>query len=225
MKVIVFDSSSLISLAMSCLLEEFKELRKVFKGKFIITDEVKYEVIDRPLKIKRFQLEAMKLQQLYLEKILESPSALKINSKEIASSSNEILEKANSTFIGKNKEIHLIDSGEASCLAISKILEKKKIENVLAIDERTMRNLVENPEKLSNFLQKKFHTKIVSKTENFKFFKNFKIIRSAELAYVAWKKGLIKLKNPDVLDALLYSVKFKGCSISGEEIKEIRRMK
>jgi len=42
--------------------------------------------------------------------------------------------------------------------------------------------------------------------------------------YVAYKKGLIKLKGELVLDALLYALKFKGCSISGEEIRQIKRI-
>ena len=61
--------------------------------------------------------------------------------------------------------------------------------------------------------------------ENLKFFKGFGIIRSAELVYVAYKKGLIKLKDGNVLNALLYAVKFKGAAISGDEIREIERMR
>jgi len=34
----------------------------------------------------------------------------------------------------------------------------------------------------------------------------------------------MKLKNKNVLDALLYAVKFKGAAISSEEIREIGRI-
>ena len=64
MKAIIFDASTLISFAMNGLLREIVGLKKIFKGKFIITKEVKSEVIDRPIKIKRFELEALKIQQL-----------------------------------------------------------------------------------------------------------------------------------------------------------------
>ena len=42
--------------------------------------------------------------------------------------------------------------------------------------------------------------------------------------YVAYKKGLIKIQDPQLLDALLYAMKFKGAAISGDEIKEILRI-
>ena len=127
-------------------------------------------------------------------------------------------------FEAKGKYLHLIDLGEASCLALSRILDEKGIKNVVAIDERTTRMLGEKPENLENLLRRKLHTKVKFMKENFKFFEGFKFIRSAELIYVAYKKGIIKLKN-NVLEALLYATKFKGCAISGDEIKEIVRMK
>ena len=59
----------------------------------------------------------------------------------------------------------------------------------------------------------------------FERYKKFKVIRSTELIYVAYKKGLVKLKGKLVLDALLWALKFKGCSISGDEIREIKKIK
>ncbi len=223
-KIIIFDASTLISLAMNGLLPELKELRKIFKGKFIITKEVKREIIDKPLTIKRFELEALKLKQLLDEKVLEMPLSVRIDDKEISKKINEILDTANNIFIGNEKNIKLIDFGEASCLALSRVLDKKNIKNVIAVDERTTRMLGEKPENLQRLLQKKLHTKIDYKKENFKFFEGFKFIRSSELVYVAYKKGLVKLKDSRVLDALLYAVKFKGCAISGDEIREIKRI-
>lgn len=225
MKIIIFDASTLISLAMNGLFEEFRALRKVFKGRFIITKEVKHEAIDRPLTIKRFELEALRLKKLVDDKILELPATLGIKDEEIAKKGEEIINIANDTFYSHNKEIKILDMGEVSCLALSSILNKKAMKNVLAVDERTMRMLVEKPENLDELLQRKLHTKIKSKKANFKLFKEFKVIRSAELVYVAYKRGIIKLKGEVVLDALLYAVKFKGCSISGDEIEEIKRMR
>ncbi len=85
--------------------------------------------------------------------------------------------------------------------------------------------MIEDPEDMRKFLEKKLHTKIVPKKTNYDFFKQFKIIRSAELIYIAHKKGLVRLKNKNVLDALLYALKFKGCSISHEEISEMKKLK
>jgi len=229
-KAIIFDSSTLISLAMSALLPELKELKKIFKGKFIITNGVKKEIIDKPITIKRFELEALKLKQLLDQKVLEMPSSLGINDEEILKKANEILSTANNIFVGQvqgeksQKTIRIIDLGEASCLALSRILAEKGVKNVIAIDERTTRMLGERPENLQKLLERKLRSKISLKKENFEFFKGFRFIRSAELVYVAYKKGLVRLKNHVVLDALLYGVKFKGCAISGDEIREIKRI-
>jgi hypothetical protein len=223
-KIIIFDASTLITLAMNGMFDEVRGLKKIFRGKFIITKEVKKEIIDKPITINRFKLEALKLKQLVDENILEMPLVIGINDEEISKKTTEILDVANNTFQGNNKSIHLIDLGEASCLALSKILNKKGIKSVIAMDERTTRMLGENPESLKKFLQKKLHAKISVKRENLELFKEFKVLRSSELVYIAYKKGLIKLKNGFILDALLYAVKFKGCSISEDEIREIKKL-
>lgn len=224
MKALIFDSSTLISLAMNGLFEELKRLKKTFDGKFLITIEVKKEIIDRPLTIKRFELEALKIKQLLDEGILEMPFSIGIKDAEITKKTEEILNISNRTFIGKGEEIKILDLGETSCLALSRILDEKGISNVIAVDERTMRMLVEKPENLARLLNKKLHTKINANNENFKFFKGFKFIRSAELVYIAYKKGLVDIKDDIALDALLYAVKYKGCSISNEEIEEIEKL-
>lgn len=223
-KVIIFDSGTLISLSMACLLETLRKLKSIFKGKFIIPNEVKREIVDKPLNIKRFELEALRIKQLLIEKVLETPSALGIDEKELAKKVKEFNELANTTFKGRGKDVHIIDSGEASCLALSKMLTQKGIKNVIAVDERTTRVLGENPTNLKKLLQKKLHTDIKYKKENFKYFKGIQFIRSPELVYVAYKKNLFKLKDSRLLDSLLYAVKFKGAAISGSEIDEIKRL-
>ena len=224
-KAIIFDASTLIGFSMNGLLYILKELKKNFKdGHFIITKEVKFEVINKPLKIKRFKLEAMKISKLLDEKILETPDVFGINEELISKKSQELTSIANSMYQQHKGYIHLIDLGEASCLALSKILNEKKIENVLSIDERTMRMLCEKPENLKKLLQKKLHTSIKYDKSKAKYFVGFKIIRSVELAYIAYKKGLTMLKGKQALDALLFALKFKGCSVSYDEIEEIKRL-
>ena len=224
MKAIIFDSSTLINFALNGLLTEFRELRKLFDGKFLITKEIVGEIIDKPLKIKRFELEALKLKELVMDKVLEMPSSLNIDENKISKMTTEIMNFANNTFFGKQNAIHLIDIGESSCLALSKLLDEKGIKNVLSVDERTTRLLAEKPENLLNLLQKRLHTDIDIKKENLKSFSSFKFIRSTELIYIAYKKGIVKLRNHDVLDALLYALKLNGCSISDEEISEMKRL-
>ena len=224
MKVIIFDASTLITFAMNGLFDEFVALKKIFDGKFIITKEVKYEAIDRPSTIRRFELESLKIRKLFEDGVLEMPSSLKINDGEVTRLAMKILETANKSYSEHGKNIHLLDTGECSCLALSRILSEKDITNVIAVDERTTRMLIEKPENLEKLLEVKLHTNIKLNRENFKLFNGFKVIRSSELVYIAYKKGLVNLKKGAVLEALLYAVKFKGCSISEEEIKEIQRL-
>ena len=224
MKVLIFDSGALISIAMAGLIPELKELKKIFKGKFIITREVKSEIIDRPLTIKRFELEAMMLQELIDSGILEMPSSLNVSDAEIMEKTEQIMNIANNTFTGKERNIHLIDLGESSCLALSRILTEKKIENIVVVDERTTRLLGEKPENLKKYMESKLHFSLNENRANYKFFSGFRFIRSTELMYVAYKKGIIKIKNKNLLDALLYALKFKGTAISDDEINEIKRI-
>ena len=117
MKVLIFDSSSLISLAMNGLYDELVSLKKIFNGKFIIPKEVKAETIDKPLTIKKFELEALKLKELYDNKILESPSSINIDETEISIKAIEFMDKANSTFHERNTNIRIMDLGESACIA------------------------------------------------------------------------------------------------------------
>lgn len=223
-KAIIFDSGVLISFSMNGITDMIRNLKSVFDGKFLITSEIKKEVIDTPLKIRRFKLEALKIKSLLDEGVIEMPSSIGLTDSEITKRTREIMDIANSLFKGDEKDIHLIDLGEASCLAVGEMLDEKKIKNVIAVDERTTRVLVENPENLRKFLEKKLHVKISIRKENLKLLKKFRIIRSPELIYIAYKKGLVKLKDSSALEALLYAVKYKGSSISGNEIEEIKKI-
>lgn len=209
---------------MNGLLEELKKLKNIFNGEFIIPNEVKREIIDHPLKIKRFELEAMKIKSLLDENYISLPKKLGIKDSDITKLMIKYKDIANSMFLGNGKKIELIHDGEAACLALSCLLNEKKVQNILAMDERTTRMLVEKPENLKKLLEKRTHARIKLKESNFKYFKDFKIIRSTELIYLAYKKSLIRWKNKDVLDALLYALKFKGCAISYEEIEQIKKM-
>jgi hypothetical protein len=206
---------------MNGLTDELRNLKKVFDGHFIIPNSVKEEVIDNPLKINRFKLEALVTNSLLEDKTLELPSVLGISDKDILKKSEELMNFANSCFMGGNRTIHILDLGETSCAALSKILTEKGIKNLVAVDERTLRILCEKPENLKKLLEKKLHTRIELKKEKIKDFTGIKIVRSSELIYFANKKDLTKLKGKKALEAFLYALKSKGCSISYEEIDEV----
>lgn len=225
-KAIIFDSGTIINFAINGLLTEFRELKKIFNGKFLITEEVKSEIIDKPLTIKRFMLEALQIKSLLDDKIIELPSSVGVDKELISKMTNDIRNLANNTFYSEGNAIQIVASGESSCIALSQILSNNKIKNVISVDERTIRILFEKPENIESILEKKIHKGIYSKQENFKKFKGYTFIRSSELIYVAYKKGIVKLKNHNtqILDALLWALKFNGCSISEEEIAEIEKL-
>lgn len=224
MKVLIFDSGTLINFSMNGLLYILEELKKSFKGKFIITQNVRHEVLDKPLKINRFKLEALRVKSLIDSKVIEFPNSLKISEEEIQKKTKELMNTANHSVQAEGKYINIVSDAEISCLALSQILSARKIENIIAIDERTTRILSEKPENLEKLMTKKLHKKAKVEKQKLERFKGFKFIRSSELAYVACKKGLLKIKGPQALEAALYATRFKGSSISFEEIEEMKRL-
>ncbi len=225
-KAIIFDAGALITISMNGLDKELIRLKGIFDGVFLITQQVKKEVIDKPLTIKNFELEALRTKKLLDDKVIELADDYGLDNKSIENKSNEIMNIANSFFMSPKEPVRLLHLGEASCLALSEMLNKEKIKNVIVIDERTTRMLIEKPENLRELLIRKLHTNISLVKQNFEYFKNFQVIRSAELIYVAWRKGLVELKDGIfILDALLYAIKSKGCAISSDEIEEIKKLK
>lgn len=220
-KYIIFDSGPLINFSMNGLLPLLRKLKQHFKGEFLITKEVKREIIERPLQIKRFQLGALRLHELFKDKIIKHADITPAQVNELRKKRNEIMNITNSTFRTKKKDLHIIDKGESAALALAIVLNKPC---VLAIDERTARMLCENPENLRKILEKKLHTKVQANRQNYDLFKNFKVIRSTELVYIAHKKKLIELKDSKAYEAMLYGVKFKGCSISENEVQQMKRL-
>lgn len=222
-KALIFDAGSLITLSMTGLLDIIYGLKKEFNGKFLIPEIVESEMITRPKLIKKYKLGALRLQKLLDDKVIECADCLGIDSQEIKKRTDQYLDKANNLFFKGNHSIHLIDKGEAACLALSSILTEKNIENIIVIDEKTTRMLGEKPENLRQLMEKKLHTKIISKPVPPEF-KNFSFIRSSELVYIAYKKGLFKNAGKEMLDALLWAVKFKGCSINNDEISALENL-
>lgn len=219
-KFLIFDAGPLISLTMNGLLDILEKLKENFEGEFIITPDVKREVIDKPLKIKKYELEGIKINNLLERGILKLSSEFIPNNR-LEKETYRIMKIANTSF-RTYENINLIQRGEASCLAFSSLCNAR---NVIVVDERTVRLLSESPENLKKIMEKKLHASIRMNQKAVNQFKNFKFIRSAELLYIAYIKNLFKLKkDKTLLDALLYSVKFAGTSISSDEINEMKQL-
>lgn len=223
MKYLIFDAGPIISLTMNGMLPILKKLKKIFNGEFILTPAVKKEVVDRPMKIKKFKLEAIQVRNIIEQGVFKISTDI-ISQQKLEKEMNRILKIANSilrTTHGK-KKIKIIQEGEASCLAFSNLCEA---ENVIVIDERTTRMLTEIPAEFEKIMENKLHISLDAEPNLLKQLKNFKFIRSSELLFIAYKKNLIEIeKTQDLLDALLYGTKFKGCAISSNEIEEMKKL-
>lgn len=223
-KYLIFDSGSIINMTEHCMVSVFRDLNKVFQGEFLITDGVKYEIIDHPLKIKRFQWGAIRIQSLLDEEIVKLAEDEEIaTSSEISKKTAEVLNLANTALLVDGKPVHLIERGEAEALALSVILTEKGIENAVVVDERTARMLCESPDNLESIMESKLEADIKVKKENLEIFQKIKILRSTELIYIAYKKSLID-HNKSKLEAMLYALKFGGCSVSEKEIQIMRKL-
>jgi len=231
MRALVFDSSSIISLAMNNLLWTLKHLKQRFGGNFYITESVKEEIIDNPLKTKKFKFEAMQILSLVSEDVLEI-----YRNKRVSERASYFLNLANNIFEAKGSFIKLVDRGEMESLALVEYLGA----NAFVVDERTTRVLIEDPIRLSKLFSNKLHTKVTLNKNGLKAFKeltNIKIIRSVELMTTAYDLGLlnkflyekekdlvnINLKST-LLDGLLWGLRLRGCAVSTNEIKEIMKL-
>jgi UDP:flavonoid glycosyltransferase YjiC (YdhE family) len=119
--------------------------------------------------------------------------------------------------------MQVVSDAEMSCLALANEMKKQNHDVLVAIDERTARMLSEKPENLEQTMSAHLH-KRVRFEGNLNIIKDIKIVRSSELVYVAYKKGLIDLKDPESLEALIYATKYKGAAISWDEINQLKKL-
>jgi len=224
MKIIVFDAGPLINLSMNGLLYILPDLKKASGVKFIITQEVFREIYERPVTIKKFSLGAIRLNELVKAKVLQFPESVGLNLNEIEKETQNLLDTANHSLSMRNHWIHLVSKGEMSSFAASIVASRKKLDTMVALDERTARMMFENPENLEKLMEKKLHTQLTLSSDAIKRFPQIKCIRSSELVYVAYKLGLTKLKDEKALEAMLYATKFKGAAISFEEINVLKKL-
>jgi len=226
MKSIFFDAGPIISLAMNNLLWLLQELKKVYPGDFYISQAVKKEVIDKPFSGKRFKFEAMQVMSVVESKVLE------VNyDKKIEKISQKLMDVANKCFMAKGNYIQIVHMGEIETLAGAIVFGSE----LVVIDERTTRLLIENPNGLLELLQHKLHMPIKMVKENIAEFsrltKNIRISRSVELAVIAYEKGILdrllpQVANPkkELLDGVLWGIKLNGCSVSRREIEQILKI-
>ncbi len=215
---IVFDTGVLIGFSQTCLLPVFSEIKEKI-GEFVITTGVKYECIDRVRNNMRFKLSSLRINdQLndFVFDIYKSDKALDDKTKEILNLTNNI-------FYISGRPLHIVDFGEAECLALLALTNA----NCLAIEERTTRMLIEDPDALLEILKKKHHNQNIEfNAEKHLKFKTMigevSVIRSVDLLSFAYERGLLKdvIIDKEYLKSALYALKFNGCAVSFEEIDD-----
>ena len=223
MKSLIFDSGPIISLTTNNLLWLIEPLKKKFNGNFYITEAVKLELVDVPLKTKKFKFEAIQV-----EKLIENGTIEVIDNKFIIEETPRLLNIANEIFKAYNNCMRIVHLAEMSVVAAALSVSSEAI----AIDEKTTRLLIENPKTLEEILRKTLHTSININESNLREFKNIvkeiKAIRSVELVTLAYEYGILDsyiIRIPDakknLLESVLWGVKLNGCAVSKEEIEQI----
>lgn len=228
MKTLVFDSGPIISLTGNNLLWILEPLRDAFRGTFLIPRSVYYEIVEHPFVIKRFKFEAFQVKQQ-----LETGVLTLIDDEKVAKLGDELLSLSNSIFSSRGQPLGICQRGEMETLAVA-ILKKS---NAVVMDERITRTVVEQPASLQKILRHRFHNAIsMNATAAQKIVnvcKNINIIRSVELATIAFERGLLdkylSSKNgveerSSLLDSVLWAVKLHGAAVSEDEINEILRI-
>ncbi len=239
-KSIVFDTGPIISLSLNSLLFILEKLKQAYKGDFIITPEVYNELILRPLKTKKYKLEALRVLPFF------DNSTLRLAEKtdELDKLSERLLDLSNSCFRAGRQNIKIVHKGEMEAVAAAILFNAEAI----VIDERITRSLIEEPEMLKRHLEKKLHTPIELSKKHFAELSNLigglKVIRSFELAAVSYElgfldwlipensvisslpflKGIIADNKMALLEAVLWGVKLNGCSVRFDEITELIAM-
>ena len=218
MRKIIFDSSTIISISEKCLTHLLRGLGLEGNVDFLVPQSVYGETVERPLKIKRFELGALRIQQAVEEGWLQlvKPNAV---TKDLT---RKILDTANSLFFVGGAPLTIIQRGEAETLAVCKHLEA----GMVAIDERTTRMLIEDPWRLQEYVAYKQQQQNVRLNEGrlqefSKLLSDIEVVRSVELVALAYERGYFKgtlLPSKQALEAALYALKFAGCAVSGSEI-------
>lgn len=227
MNTIIFDSGPLISLTMGNFLWLLEPLSRRFNGTFAITESVKHEVVDRPLRIKRFCLEALQI----LEKIEERTLTV-MKDTHVDQVGADLLQLANSMFMSQGSPIHVVDRADMDTIALALVTKA----SLVVVDERVSRYLVDDPHKVRTLLEHRLHRRVALHDPKLHAFhekvKHLHVVRSTEVVVRAFELGLLDhLLSPSLehapeilLSALLWKLKLNGASISSREIMSYKQL-
>ncbi len=225
MSLIVCDSSSIITLAENASLSILGHFNQA-GNHFVAPKKVFEEVVETPLRMDSFSYEALRVREIFEQgwiELVDEPT----KRKELSDKMNEIMEFANSCFVFREKPLVLLHAGEAQALALARLLGASTI----LVDEKTTRILIEEPLALQESMESRTGEALEVNRGALKKLKaeleGFRVIRSVELAAVAFEQGFFenyyggrfKSSKEDVLRSVLVSLRNSGCSVAMDDIR------
>lgn len=229
-RIIVFDTGPIISLGLNDLLWMLKPLKEQFKGEFYITHYVKEELIDIPLKSKKFKLEAFQVDECVRDGVINE-----VHEQHLMLTTRRLMDIANNMFTANGQPLTIVQFAEMSTLALACHMQAQAV----VIDERATREIMESPEKLTRRLSNRFGVDVILNKQKVQEWKaelcDLRVIRSVELATIAFERGILdryivksipSVTHPkrELLDAVLWGLKLNGCAVSEEEIHRLMKM-
>lgn len=214
----VFDSGALISIASTCMTPMLGYLSGKTPSTFFMPASVEYEAISRPLKIHRFELNAIRIKSVIENnwiKVYETTPKIK-------SLTDKINNIVNSIYSVRKHKLNILQLGELEAISLLTILEG----GVLVIDERTTRMIIEEPHELKTLLEKRYKAPVnidEAKLAEFQdLIPKISVVRSVDLVAQADALGYFEsyFNRKMALEAALYAMKFAGCAVTFEEIEE-----
>lgn len=223
-KNLVFNTGPIISLTLNNLLWILKPLKAHFKGPFYITQSVEDELVNKPLATKKFKFEAVQVKSQIDIGVLKVKK-LKGEEQKLSDFLENLM---NSIFLANSQTLKIVQKAEVDTIALALSVGS----SAAVIDERIIRIFIENPKILHTILEKRLERKISIDEKKLAALKEkiseLPIIRSAELAVVAYEKGLFKKyiaaiprAREELLEGILWGLKLSGCAISEIEINDL----
>jgi hypothetical protein len=203
-------------------------MKEFFNGDFYLPKAVESELIEKPLKSKKFKFEALQVARTIKQNvwtIAESPK--------ISLLAEELMNLANHTFRAKGNWLNIVHYAEMEVIATAVIMNSQAV----VIDERTTKLLIEDPQYAARVLERKTGSRVFVDKQSVeklqKWTKNIKVLRSAEFVMMAYEKGVLneyvldgndlgaKDTRKTLVESLLWGLKLRGCAISRQELNEI----
>ncbi len=208
---IAVDTGPLISMSSTCLLPLLDKL----PFEFYVPPAVVDEAYRAPLHTKQYRWSALRIHQ-YIEEG-------RLHRRDLGKDGVDLVEEftrlANSAYVAHHRPLRIIQRGEAEAIVLAKILD-----NVLLVDERTIRLLIEDPDDLKYLLERRTGAHIRHDREKTDRIQEIAgdvlMLRSADIVAYAYEDGYLGRHDKTYIEAALYSLRFAGCAISEQEIAD-----